>query len=192
MKPHADIAVRLGRLVYVIGPSGAGKDSIIAYARDRLGMESDTHVFARRHITRPAESGGEDHIPIASDIFEHDCAAGRFALHWRGNGLGYGIGAEIDLWLRAGRHVVLNGSRRHLPEAKAVYPSLLPVLIRIDPAVLRQRLSARGRETLEQVEARIQRAVELEAVDHPALVTISNNGPLAHAGEAFLSLLRAL
>jgi ribose 1,5-bisphosphokinase len=192
MKPQADIATRLGYLVYVIGPSGAGKDSIIAYARDRLGAESAAHVFARRHITRPAESGGEDHIPIGADAFDRDCAAGRFALHWRGNGLGYGVTAEIDRWLQAGRHVVLNGSRGHLPEAKALYPNLLPVLIRIDAAVLRQRLSARGRETPEQVEARIQRAAALEAVDHPELVTISNNGPLTHAGETFLALLRSL
>lgn len=192
MKPQADIAIRLGRLVYVIGPSGAGKDSVISYARDRLGAEGDGHVFARRHITRPAGSGGEDHVPIAADTFDRECAAGRFALHWRGNGLGYGVTAEIDLWLLAGRHVVLNGSRGHLPEAKALYPGLLPVLIQIDGVVLRQRLLARGRETPEQVEARIQRAIELEAIDHPALVTISNNGPLAHAGEAFVALLRSL
>jgi ribose 1,5-bisphosphokinase len=192
MKPQADIDVRAGRLVFVIGPSGSGKDSVISYARDRLGAEGEGHVFARRHITRPAGSGGEDHIPISPDAFDRACAAGRFALHWRGNGLGYGVTAEIDLWLQAGRHVVLNGSRGHLPEAKALYPDLLPVLIQIDAAVLRQRLSARGRETPEQVEARIQRAVALDAVDHPALVTISNNGPLAHAGETFVALLRSL
>lgn len=192
MKPQADIAVRAGRLVYVIGPSGAGKDSIITYARDRLGVEGAAHVFARRHITRPAGSSGENHIPISPDAFDRDCAAGCFALHWRGNGLGYGVAAEMDRWLQAGRHVVLNGSRGYLPEAKALYPNLLPVLIQIDAAVRRQRLSARGRETPEQIEARIQRAMELDAVDHPALVTISNNGPLAHAGEAFVALLRSL
>jgi ribose 1,5-bisphosphokinase len=192
MKPHADIAVRSGRLIYVIGPSGAGKDSVISYARDRLGAESAGHVFARRHITRPAGSGGEDHIPITMDAFDRGCADRRFALHWRGNGLGYGVTAEIDLWLGAGRHVVLNGSRGYLPEAQAIYPNLLPVLIQIDPAVLRQRLLARGRETPEQIAARIQRAVELEIIDHPALVAIPNNGPLAHAGDAFLALLRSL
>ena len=77
MKPQADIAVRAGRLVYVVGPSGAGKDSIIAYARERLG--ANCHVFARRHITRPADSGGEDHIAISQADFERDRAAGRFA-----------------------------------------------------------------------------------------------------------------
>jgi ribose 1,5-bisphosphokinase len=192
MTPQAAIAARAGRLVYVIGASGAGKDSIIAYARDRLGAEGEVPAFARRHITRPAGSGGEDHIPLSPDAFERDRAAGRFTLSWRGNGLGYGVGTEIETWLAAGRHVVLNGSRGYLAEAKDVYPDLLPVLIDIDPAVLRRRLLARGRETPAEVEERIQRAMQLAAVDDPALVVISNNGPLTHAGEAFLALLRGL
>ena len=190
MKAQADIAVRAGRLVYVIGPSGAGKDSLISYARQRLG--AGRHVFARRHITRPADSGGEDHIAITPADFDLRCTKGRFALSWRGNGLGYGVGVEIDVWLDSGRHVVLNGSRGYLPSAAARYPSLLPVLIAIDPAVLRQRLAARGRETAAEIEARIQRAMELDGIDHPALVVIANNGPLAEAGEAFVALLRAL
>lgn len=190
MKLQADIAARPGHLVYIIGPSGAGKDSIIAYARERLGAER--HVFARRHITRPPESGGEDHIAISPIDFERYCAAGRFALSWRGNGHGYGVGTEVDLWLESGRHVVLNGSRGYLSTAAARYQSLLPVLIAIDPAVLRQRLSARGRESADEIEARIQRAAALDVIDHPGLAVIANNGPLAEAGEAFLALLRAL
>jgi len=190
MKPQPDIAVQAGRLVYVIGPSGAGKDSIIGYARQQLG--ADRHVFARRYITRPADSGGEDHIAITQTDFERDCDAGRFALSWRGNGLGYGVSTEIDLWLASGRHVILNGSRGYLSNAGDRYPSLLPVLIAIDPAVLRRRLSARGRETVEEIEGRIQRAMALEVIDHPALVVIANNGPLAEAGEAFVALLKSL
>lgn len=190
MKPQADIAVRAGRLVYVIGPSGAGKDSLIAYARRRLGP--DRHVFARRNITRPADSGGEEHIAVTPAEFERDRAAGRYALSWRGNGLGYGVGIEIDLWLQSGRHVVLNGSRGHLSEAAARYPDLLPVLIAIDPAVLRRRLSARGRECAHEIDARIRRAVDFGAISHPALEIIANNGPLAEAGDAFVALLRSL
>jgi ribose 1,5-bisphosphokinase len=190
MKRQADVALCAGRLVYVIGPSGAGKDSIIAYARQRLG--GNRHVFARRHITRPADSGGEDHIAITQTDFERNCDAGRFALSWRGNGLGYGVSTEIDLWLASGRHVILNGSRGYLSGAADRYPHLLPVLIAIDPAVLRQRLSARGRETAGEIEARIQRALALDMVYHPAVAVIANNGPLAEAGEAFVTLLKSL
>lgn len=190
MNPQAEIAVRAGRLVYVIGPSGAGKDSIIGYARQRLG--ADRHRFARRYITRPADSVGEDHIAISQTDFERDCSAGRFALAWRGNGHGYGVSTEIDLWLDSGRHVILNGSREYLRSAVGRYPSLLPVLIAIDSAVLRQRLAARGRETSTEIEARIQRATERHDIDHPGLTIIANNGPLAEAGEAFVALLQTL
>jgi ribose 1,5-bisphosphokinase len=186
-EPHA---VAAGRLVYVIGPSGAGKDSIIAYARAQAGQAGP--VFARRHITRPADSGGEDHIAISVEDFARDREAGRFVLHWQGNGLCYGVDGEIDLRLGSGRAVVLNGSRAYLNEAAARYPDLLPVLIRIDPAVLRQRLAARQRESAEEIEARIRRAAEFDHVAHPALVTIANNGTLAEAGEAFVALLRSL
>lgn len=187
-----DGPARWGRLVYVIGASGAGKDSLIAYARAQLGEASATHVFARRHITRPAESGGEVHLPITPEAFERACAEGRFALHWRGNGHGYGIGVEIDDWLRQGRNVVLNGSRAYLGQAAERYPEVLPVLIRIDPAVLRQRLAARGRESAEEIEARIRRAGEYGAIDHPATVAIDNDGALEEAGERFVGLLGAL
>jgi ribose 1,5-bisphosphokinase len=192
MKPRPHPDARQGRLVYVIGPSGAGKDSIIAYARARLGGEGSAHVFPRRHITRPVDGQSEDHVSLSPEDFDGLCQAGRFALHWRGNGLCYGIGNEIDLSLVAGRHVIVNGSRAHLPEAARAYPDLLPVAIAIDPGVLRQRLLVRAREQAGQIEDRLKRAAELQQVDHPALRTIPNNGALEEAGESFVALLRSL
>lgn len=185
-------ALRQGRLVYVIGPSGAGKDSILGYARDRLAGEAAAPVFVRRQITRPAGSGGEDHIAVTPAEFERACAAGQYALAWRGNGHGYGIDAGIDRLMQAGRHVVVNGSRAYLSEAASRYTVLKPVLIRIDPAVLRERLAARGRESAEEIVARVQRAAEFAEIAHPDLAVIANDGTLAEAGEAFLALLRRL
>lgn len=192
MKRGPAASVRSGRLVYVIGPSGSGKDSIIAYASGRLSTEPDAPIFVRRHITRPAESGGEDHLPISPQDFDDACASGRFALAWRGNGHGYGVDAAIDLELAAGRHAVLNGSRAYLPKAAARYAGLKPVLIRIDPAVLRERLASRGRENPVEIEARVQRALAFERVEHRDLTEIANDGKLEQAGEAFLALLRSL
>lgn len=100
-----------GKLFYVIGPSDSGKDSLLRYARARLGPVSRV-VFAHRYITRPVDVNGENHVALTKAEF------GLLAMHWRSHGHRYGIGREIDLWLAKGCQVVVNGSREYLPQAR--------------------------------------------------------------------------
>lgn len=178
--------MRTGTLIYVIGPSGCGKDSVMDYAR-RLCPPTEA-VFAHRYITRPAEAGGENHVHLSPEEFEARLGLGLFALNWNSHGYRYGIGIEIETWMRAGVTVVANGSRAYLPEATRRYPDLLPVLITVQPDVLRLRLISRGRESEAEVEQRLRRA-EAYVVDHPRLVQIDNNRDLLHAGERLLDFL---
>lgn len=180
-----------GRLIYLMGPSGAGKDSLIDAARqplDELGCE-----VARRVITRSAESQGEQAEDVTFEEFERRLAQGDFALSWRANGLGYGIGRQIDHWLAQGRHVLINGSRGHLAQARERYPDLLPVMLTVDSQVLRQRLLRRGRENLAQIESRLQRN-ELFApadwLDGGQVVRLDNSGELQITVERLLGKLR--
>lgn len=84
------------------------------------------------------------------------------ALSWHANGLYYGVGVEIDLWLHAGFDVVVNGSRAHLPQARARYQSaLLPICLQVSPEILRQRLENRGRENASEINARLARAAAI-------------------------------
>ncbi|MGO3999976.1 phosphonate metabolism protein/1,5-bisphosphokinase (PRPP-forming) PhnN [Pseudomonas fluorescens] len=144
-----------GRLVYLMGPSGSGKDSLIDAARDALAQLNC--VVARRVITRSAESAGESAFGVSVEAFADLVRAGAFAMSWRANGLGYGIPVEIDQWLAEGRHVLVNGSREYLPQAQERYPTLIPVLLSVRSDVLRQRLMSRGREGIEEIEARLAR-----------------------------------
>ncbi|MDX1722965.1 MAG: phosphonate metabolism protein/1,5-bisphosphokinase (PRPP-forming) PhnN [Pseudomonas sp.] len=145
-----------GRLIYLMGPSGSGKDSLLNAARARLAERGC--VIARRVITRSAEAVGEDAIGVSPAEFEQQEAAGAFALSWRANGLAYGIARQVDDWLAAGQDVLINGSRGHLLQARQRYPRLLAILLQVDEAALRQRLQARGRESAEQIEARLARS----------------------------------
>jgi ribose 1,5-bisphosphokinase len=175
------------RLFYVIGPSGAGKDSLIEYVRREL---DDAPVrFACRYITRSADAGGESHQTVSVEAFEALRNRGDFAMYWSGNGLQYGVGVEIDDWLDAGIIVVVNGSRDYLPTAAQRYPSLIPVLITVSDAVLSKRLMARGRETLPEIEDRMARSQMIVRPAHKALVVINNDGDLAVAGQALLSVI---
>ncbi len=99
--------MRQGQLFYVIGPSGSGKDTLMQYAREKLG--SAKCVFAHRYITRLPELVGENHIHLSEAEFAAKEKQGFFAMQWDSHGLRYGIGKEINLWLAQGFNVVVNG-----------------------------------------------------------------------------------
>ena len=179
-----------GRLIYLMGPSGSGKDSLIEAARAPLRAMNCEII--RRVITRSAESVGEDAIGVTPEEFEQRQRAGDFALTWKANGLAYGIPIEMDEWLHAGRHVLVNGSRANLRQALERYPTLLPVLLTVKDEVLRERLLKRGRETPEQIDARLARNAlfkDRRSSDGPVHL-IDNSGALTDAVDQLLALVR--
>lgn len=177
-----------GRLIFLVGPSGSGKDSLIDASREQLALAGVE--IARRVITRSAEAKGEAAKGVTPEQFDTLRAQGAFAMHWRANGLDYGIPRQVDQWLAAGRAVLVNGSRAYLPEARQRYPDLLAVLVEVKPDVLRQRLLARGRETAEEVEQRLARSARLQAAADPSVHVLDNSSTLQAAVAAFVSLLR--
>lgn len=176
-----------GRLIYVMGPSGAGKDSLLGFARERVVGEPI--LFAHRYITRPT-GNGEDHVELTPGEFEVRSAFGLFALEWSSHGLRYGIGIELDAWLERGCTVVVNGSREHLQQALKRYPEMDVVHIEAEPHVLEARLGARARESAEQVAARLARRAPFALPDGVHMTTIDNSGALEDAGQAFVEVVR--
>lgn len=179
----------MAKLFYVIGASGAGKDSLIHYTQENMPDDAPV-VFAHRYITRPADAGGENHVALSTQEFMRRKQQGCFAMNWYSHETHYGIGIEINEWLARGLDVVLNGSRGYLTEAANRYPNLVPILISVNPAVLHERLTARGRETMEQIEKRLIHATQLEKeVKHANLLKIENNTSLPRAGELILDTI---
>ncbi|MCL2591713.1 MAG: phosphonate metabolism protein/1,5-bisphosphokinase (PRPP-forming) PhnN [Betaproteobacteria bacterium] len=193
----------IGTLVYIMGPSGSGKDSLIAYARRSMNapyaLTWNAHarqglrpvLFARRYITRPAIAGGERHIALTQEEFRLFEGQGGFSLSWKSHGLRYGIGSEIDLSLAEGAVVVVSGSRKYLPEAMKIYPELIPLLISARPDVLRGRLEKRGREASAEIGERLLSA-SMKVPDIPGLIRLDNSDVLEKAGAVFADLLSRL
>ncbi|SOB60270.1 ribose 1,5-bisphosphokinase [Pseudodesulfovibrio profundus] len=176
-----------GKLIYVIGPSGCGKDSVMGYARESCpGSEA---IFTHRYITRSADAGGENHIFLHPDEFQARLERGLFSLNWDSHGFRYAIGREIDMWMEAGFNVVMNGSRAYLPEASLRYQNIIPVLINVETPILKERLIARGRESETEIARRLERAGAYE-VNHTNLELIDNSGELPHAGQQILQIIR--
>lgn len=179
-----------GRLIYLIGPSGSGKDSLLDAARLRLAERGCRIV--RRVITRSAEAVGEAAEGSARTICG-DERRGAFALSWQANGLSYGIPRQIDDWLAVGDDVLVNGSRGHLAQTRERYPTLLVVLLTVDQAVLRQRLLARGRESVAEIDARLARNTQFtdSLTATPGVFLLDNSGSLAHTVERLFRCLDA-
>lgn len=177
------------RLIYVMGPSGAGKDSVLGWLREHLPAELPVH-WARRTITRPASAGGEAHEAIDTSGFVEQQNQGQFTLAWQANGLHYGVRHAELAPLQQGHWVMVNGSRGHLPQALQSHPGLQVVHITADPATLVQRLTQRRRETPEDIQQRVARASAF--VVPPGAIEILNNGTLEQAGQALLLALQGL
>lgn len=177
-----------GSLVYVMGPSGAGKTRLIDFARKKI----DGHlpiVFAHRYITRPLGHDSENFIALSAAEFALRKTHGLFAFDWAAYGLHYGIGIEIRLWLKAGLTVVIDGSRAHFIRGELGVDRVIPVMITVGRDELRRRLTARQRDDVAAVERRLERAGQFVPADL-ALVTLDNSGPIERAGETFIALLR--
>ncbi len=187
-----------GRLLYLMGPSGSGKDSLLHHARE-LAQEN-THKFplhiAQRHITRQVSASAHDeqHISLSQEEFLQALEAGDFVMHWQSHGLYYGIHKNINTLLNECSVVIVNGSRAYLAEAQQKYPHLIPVLITVDSSALRARLEARGRESAEDIEKRIERAhMDISALKNmPNVHRIDNSGELCAACTAFGELLSTM
>ena len=179
--------VAAGTMVVVVGPSGAGKDSVMSYAARHFADETRVR-FVRRVITRPADAGGEAHEAIDADGFRQRAADGGFAVSWDAHGLSYGIPRETFDQLEKGTTLVANGSRSALPAFAEAYPWLKVVLVTARPDILAARLSARGRESADAIAKRLDRAVP-EIVIGADTGIIDNSGALEEAGDAFISLL---
>lgn len=165
----------------VVGPSGAGKDTLIAGAVASLpGLH-----LARRVITRPADAGGEDFEGVNEADFALRKARGDFALDWQAHGLCYGIPrAEVQ---RAG-DVVFNGSRAALVAAAGVFPDLQVILVTAPDAVLAARLAARGREDEADIRVRLARA-DFALPSGTQATTVVNDGTVE---QGVMRLLKAL
>jgi ribose 1,5-bisphosphokinase len=176
-----------GRLVLVVGPSGAGKDTLINGARVQCASDS-TVIFPRRVVTRPS-SVHEDHETVDRDTFNGRLAEGRFALWWDAHGHRYGVPFSIDDDIRSSRTVVCNVSRTIVEPARGRYARVAVVLITAPERVLQARLASRDRQSDGHLADRVARSAEV-ADSCRADVSIHNVGEPMAGMRALLNVIR--
>jgi ribose 1,5-bisphosphokinase len=174
-----------GRLVLVVGPSGAGKDTLLDLARTAFRDDASI-VFPRRVITRAA--AGEPHDTMDTDAFESAARAGAFALTWHAHDLRYGIPASIDADIHAGRTVVCNVSRTIVAQARERYAEVRVVLVTAPAEVLAARLAGRARGSDGDLARRLARSEGFAALAADCVIA---NVDAPEAGAAALTAVIA-
>lgn len=176
----------MGRLFVIVGPSGVGKDTLLAGA---AAADPSIH-WARRVITRPTITGGEPFEGVSQTVFDRRLAAGEFTLHWQAHGLKYGVPKAEFAPMQQGKTALVNGSRAALSAAILAFPDLTVIRISAPSSALADRLAQRGRETRDEIRARLERAsyelpLDLKVID------LHNNATPAEGVARLLQAVRA-
>ena len=179
-------AIGPGRLVLVVGPSGAGKDTLLNLAKAACADDRNI-VFPRRVITREA-SASEQNEEVSLDAFRQALSRSEYAVHWGAHGHCYALRRGIDDELRAGRTVIANVSRTVIGAMRESYADVAVVSITAPPQVLAERLAMRRRSSDGKIESRLGRTVD-ETLAAPD-VTIINTGSAEYHARQFVRIVK--
>jgi ribose 1,5-bisphosphokinase len=180
------VGIGPGRLVLVVGPSGAGKDTLLGLAKIACAGDRNV-VFPRRVVTREA-SQAEDNEQLSPEAFRQAVARGEFAMHWEAHGHHYGLSRAIEDDVCEGRTVVVNVSRTVIAALRRAYADVVVIAITAPPEVLAERIASRARDSDGRIEQRLGRAVD-EATARVD-VTILNVGDAEVHAEQLVRIIK--
>jgi guanylate kinase len=166
----------VSKVFVITGPSGVGKGTLIAQLLRRL-PDLELSVSATTREPRPGEQDGRDYHFLGREEFDRRAEAGEFLEFATYSGNRYGtLRPEIDRCLGAGRSVVLEIEVQGARQVRAAMPESVQIFIAPpEPAALRKRLLARGKDSPEAIDARLAVAAqELAAQDEFAYRVVND------------------
>jgi len=183
----------MGTLFVVTGPSGAGKDSVIAKARE-MGLEFGTITTTSTRAMRPGEAEGNPYYFLTRAEFEEKIARGEMIEWAEVYGFLYGsTREEIEQKLKKTPVVILKVD----PQGARTFKKLIPetVTIFIQPPsfeFLEKRLVNRASDSPDVIRKRLDTAkIELQNLQDWDHLILNEEGKLEEAAQQLIDLVAA-
>jgi guanylate kinase len=147
----------VAKVFVITGPSGVGKGTLIGQLLRRV-PDLELSISATTREPRPGEKDGRDYHFLSPEEFERRMDADDFLEFASYSGNRYGtLRSEVERCLEDGRSVVLEIEVQGAQQVRAARPDSIQIFIApSSPDVLRERLLARGTDSPEAIDARLE------------------------------------
>jgi guanylate kinase len=179
-----------GKVFVITGPSGVGKGTLIQKLLEAV-PDLELSVSATTREPRPGERDGREYHFLGADEFARRIEAGDFLEHADYSGNRYGtLRDEVERRLNEGRSVVLEIEVQGARQVREAMPEAIQIFIAPpDPEALRKRLLARGTDSPEAIERRLETA-ESELASQSEFPYVVVNDDVQEAVDELRGLVR--
>lgn len=170
------------KIILIVGASGVGKDTLIKEAKKDLKKEFN---FVKRYITRKPDKNEKNYF-LENCAFELLKDNDFFISSWNAHENFYGISKNSI----KNKTNIISISRSTIEDFEKCFKNVYVINITLNKKDLKQRLIKRGRETIEEIEKRLDRSYD--KIEAKNLINFENDKSFEESKSSFIKLLKEI
>lgn len=170
------------KIILIVGASGVGKDTLIKEAKKDLKKEFN---FVRRYITRKPDKSEKNYF-LENSAFELLKENDFFISSWNAHENFYGISQNSI----KNKTNIISISRSKIEDFEKNFKDVYVINITLNEKDLKKRLIKRGRESVEEIQKRLNR--KYDKIEAKNLINFENNKSYEDGRKDFIKLLKEI